>query len=242
MSSGRTLVPERIGFGLSLLLFGIPAGLLWLATQYWIPALVARGWEPLVAWFAAGSIVFVPMMAAALAGAWKALERPLIKALLRELRVRPMSSADWRLTLAVLVLTIAAVAALQAINASLWPRLTPHPPFMGDLPLASNQMYILLLWLPFFFFNIAGEELWWRGFIQPRQEPVFGKSTWIVQGVLHGLFHVSFGMGLLFTLVPVLFAIPWAVQRTRNTSTGIVIHAGINGPGFLAVTLGLISA
>jgi len=41
--------------------------------------------------------------------------------------------------------------------------------------------------------NIAGEELWWRGFIQPRQEPVFCQGTWFVQGLLHGLFHFSFG-------------------------------------------------
>jgi membrane protease YdiL (CAAX protease family) len=62
-------------------------------------------------------------------------------------------------------------------------------------PLGPAQRYILALWLPFFFLNIVGEELWWRGFIQPRQEPVFGHRTWIVQGLLHGAFHVSFGLG-----------------------------------------------
>ena len=128
-------VPGRIGVGLSLALFGVPALLLWLATTQLLPLLVARGWEPLSAWFA---------------------------------------------------------------------------------------------------------ELWWRGFIQPRQEPVFGRSTWLVQGLLHGLFHFSFGFGVVFLLMPVVLAIPWAVQRTRNTSVGIVIHAGVNGPGFLVVTLGLI--
>ena len=66
--------------------------------------------------------------------------------------------------------------------------------------------------------------------------------TWIVQGVLHGALHVSFGFGLLFVLWPVVFSIPWAVQRSRNTSVGMVIHAGVNGPGFLAVTLGLLPA
>ena len=76
----------------------------------------------------------------------------------------------------------------------------------------------LALWLPFFVLNIVGEEFWWRGFIQPRQEPVFGRSTWLVQGLLHGLFHFSFGFGVLFLLLPVVLAIPWAVQRTRNTS------------------------
>jgi membrane protease YdiL (CAAX protease family) len=59
----------------------------------------------------------------------------------------------------------------------------------------------LALWLPFFFFfNIVGEELWWRGFILPRQEPVFGRRTWVLQGVLHGFFHFSFGPGVLFLI------------------------------------------
>ena len=47
----RRLIPERIAVRLSLVLFGVPALLLWLATTQLLPILVARGWEPLVAWF-----------------------------------------------------------------------------------------------------------------------------------------------------------------------------------------------
>jgi hypothetical protein len=46
----------------------------------------------------------------------------------------------------------------------------------------------------------------------------------------------------MLVLWPAVFSLPWAVQRSRNTSVGIVIHAGVNGPGFLAVTLGLLPA
>ena len=48
---------------------------------------------------------------------------------------------------------------------------------------------------------------------------------------LHAGFHLSFGLGLIFLLLPVVFLIPWSVQRTGNTCTGMVVHAGINGPG-----------
>ena len=113
---------------------------------------------------------------------------------------------------------------------------------MAVKPLEAGQYYILAIWVPFFALNIVGEELWWRGFIQPRQEPVFGRTTWLIQGLLHGLFHFSFGLGVMFVLWPAVFSIPWAVQRSQNTSVGIVIHAGVNGPGFLAVTLGLLPA
>jgi membrane protease YdiL (CAAX protease family) len=234
-------LPERIGVVLSVVLFGIPALLLWLATSIAVPALVARGWEPLSAWFLAGMIALGPILAAALAGTWMVLPTPSLPAILEHLRVRRLSADDWRLAGIALTATIAAMAALQAFNAMVWPQLAPHPPFMTVEPLRPAQYYLLALWLPFFAVNIIGEELWWRGFIQPRQEPVFGAGTWVVQGLLHGAFHFSFGLGVMFILWPALFVIPWAVQRSRNTSVGMVIHAGINGPGFVAVNLGLIS-
>lgn len=207
-----------------------------------MPALIDRGWEPLLAWFLSGGLVFGLLLVSAVLGGWLALPAPTLVAVLQHLRVRRLSEDDWRLAAGALVLTIAAMAGLHFFNANVWPRLSPHPPFMAVQPLQAHQLYILALWLPFFAFNIVGEELWWRGFIQPRQEPVFGRGTWLMQGILHGLFHFSFGLGVMFVLWPALFAIPWAVQRSRNTSVGMVVHAGVNGPAFLAVTLGLVSA
>ena len=242
-TGSKSLIPARIGMGLSLVLFGVPAILLWVATHRVVPILVERGWEPLAAWFlAGGALLLGPLLAASLIVGWLAAPRPSMQAILEHLRVRRLSAADWWLAGMTLAITIAAMAGLHVINATIWPGLAPHPPFMTVRPLEPAQYYILALWLPFFAANIIGEELWWRGAIQPRQEPVFGRMTWIVQGVLHGALHVSFGFGLLFVLWPVVFSIPWAVQRSRNTSVGMVIHAGVNGPGFLAVTLGLLPA
>jgi membrane protease YdiL (CAAX protease family) len=237
----RWPIPDRVGIRLSLVLFGVPALALWLATALVVPALVGRGWEPLSAWFLAGTLVLGPLLAAALLGGWMAVRTVSLPAILEHLRVRRLSAHDWRMAGLALSVTIAAMAALHILNAMVWPQLPPHPPFMTAQPLEPPQYYLLALWLPFFALNIVGEELWWRGFIQPRQEPVFGATTWVIQGLLHGAFHFSFGLGVMFILWPVLFSIPWAVQRTRNTSVGMLVHAGINGPGFLAVNLGLLS-
>ncbi len=68
--------------------------------------------------------------------------------------------------------------------------------------LKPAQFYLPALWVPFFALNIVGEELWWRGFIQTRQEPVFGAATWVLQGFLHLAFHASFGPGVMFILLP----------------------------------------
>ncbi len=139
-----------------------------------------------------------------------------------------------------LVAAYAMTAGMFFINEHIWPMLPSHPDFIPVQALEPNEYYILALWVPFFVLNIIGEELWWRGFIQTRQEVLFGSRTWLVQGILHTGFHLSFGLGVIFLLLPVVFLIPWAVQRTGNTCTGMVVHAGINGPAFLALTLGLI--
>jgi membrane protease YdiL (CAAX protease family) len=74
----------------------------------------------------------------------------------------------------------------------------------------------------------------------PRQEIAFGKWTWILHGVGWGLFHIAFGWQLLLTLLPILFIQSYVVQRRQNTWIGVIIHAGINGPGFLAIAFGMI--
>jgi membrane protease YdiL (CAAX protease family) len=240
LNENVTMSLQRIGLALSIVLFGIPALSLWAATSLLVPVLVERGSEPLAAWFLAGTLVFASLLAAALLGAAMALPAPSRQTMLEHLRVRRLSVDDWRLAGLALIATFAMMAALHLFNARVWPQLAPHPPFMTVQPLEPGQYYLLMLWLPFFALNVIGEELWWRGFIQPRQGPALGRATWIVQGILHGAFHFSFGLGVMFVLWPAVFSIPWAVQRTRNTSVGMVIHAGINGPSFLAVSLGLL--
>ena len=39
--------------------------------------------------------------------------------------------------------------------------------------------------------------------------------------------------------LPALLIIPYIFDKTRNTLTGIFIHALFNGPAFIAIALGL---
>jgi hypothetical protein len=91
---------------------------------------VQDGWAPQAAWFLAGAVVFVPLLVAALAGAWAALPAPSSVTILDHLRVSRMTPADWRLTGYVFLFIGGATAALHVVNASVWPRLPPHPPFL----------------------------------------------------------------------------------------------------------------
>jgi hypothetical protein len=54
--------------------------------------------------------------------------------------------------------------------------------FMG-IPL-QGAWWILLYYVAIMFLcNIGGKELWWRGYVLPRQELVFGRTAWIVHGI-----------------------------------------------------------
>jgi membrane protease YdiL (CAAX protease family) len=74
----------------------------------------------------------------------------------------------------------------------------------------------------------------------PRQEVALGKNAWIFHGLGWGLFHIAFGWQLLITLVPLILIQSYVVQRTQNSWTGVIMHGGINGPSFIAISFGLI--
>jgi membrane protease YdiL (CAAX protease family) len=42
----------------------------------------------------------------------------------------------------------------------------------------------------------------------------------------------------MLLLLPIALLLPWIVQRRRNTSVGIVIHAIFNAAGFIAAVSG----
>jgi membrane protease YdiL (CAAX protease family) len=219
--------------------FAAAALLLWGATRGAIPALVRAGLDPLLAWFVAGGLgVFAPMLAAA---AWVvraegvALDR---EAWRERLRFRRLSRADLRLGLLGLVV----IAVWTGGVTLLFGEHALHPPFLNrDIAvLGPGRRWLLAAWLPFWLLNIGGEEILWRGVLLPRQEAGHGGRAWLVHAAGWAVFHVSFGATLILALAPTLLLLPWVVQRTRNSTVGVLLHAGLNGPGFMAVALGLV--
>jgi membrane protease YdiL (CAAX protease family) len=72
--------------------------------------------------------------------------------------------------------------------------------------------------------NIGGEEILWRGYALPLQEQAFGKHAWIVNGLCWNLLIHAFMWWNYIVLMPISLAIPYLVQRYRNTWLGIYIH------------------
>jgi membrane protease YdiL (CAAX protease family) len=58
-----------------------------------------------------------------------------------------------------------------------------------EVPLAGNW-WVLVVVIVSLVIATLGEEIWWRGYILPRQELTHGKWTWIVHGLLWCAFHI----------------------------------------------------
>jgi membrane protease YdiL (CAAX protease family) len=184
--------------------------------------------------------VFLPLLAIGFAMLRSELQRnmPWRETWRTRLRFHPLTSADWIWSLgALLLIAVFSVATLAGVQAA-GGEVSLHPSFMQMRPLTAGRYWILAVWLPFWLLNIMSEEIVWRGIVLPRQEAAFGKCAWLLQGGGWLLFHLAFGPALLLALWPTLFILPFVAQRRKNTWTGVLIHAGLNGPGFLAVALG----
>lgn len=72
--------------------------------------------------------------------------------------------------------------------------------------------------------GVISEELWWRGYILPRQELNSGKGAWAVNGVLWALFHAPTLPTAFFTQLLLYLTIPFVTQRTKSTWTGMIMH------------------
>ena len=75
--------------------------------------------------------------------------------------------------------------------------------------------------------NIGGEELWWRGYVLPRQELAFGRATWVIHGILWSVFHLFMQPTLWDTVRTAItgIALSFVAQHTKSTWPGILGHS-----------------
>lgn len=213
-----------------------------LGTQFLIPFLTKMtGVETIIWWFVvAGVGIFVPLLIAAII-ILKTEGYPInIETWKTRLRFKKMNSGDWLWSIVGIIVIGALSYIIMEMITKLSGPVDHQPPFMNFEPLNTGRYWILVVWFPYWLFNIMGEEVLWRGVLLPKQEIVFGKYTWIIQGIGWGLFHIAFGWQLLITLLPILFILPYITQKRKNSWIGVFLHAVLNGPSFIAISLGLI--
>lgn len=110
-----------------------------------------------------------------------------------------------------------------------------------EVPLRGAWWIIVYYAVVMLVCNIGGEELWWRGYVLPRQELAFGKSAWVIHGILWSAFHLFMQPTLWDTVRMAItgVALSFVAQRTKSTWPGIVGHSFGNLPFFLSLINGV---
>ncbi|HET7271239.1 MAG TPA: CPBP family intramembrane glutamic endopeptidase [Rubrobacter sp.] len=74
------------------------------------------------------------------------------------------------------------------------------------------------------FNTILGEELLFRGVLLPRMEGVFGRGSWVANGILFGFYHVHQPWGIPNSVITgLLYTFP--AYRYRSTWMSIILHS-----------------
>jgi membrane protease YdiL (CAAX protease family) len=230
---------DPFGFLATALAFGGAAVLLWVATGPLLVFFVSKtGVEPIVGWFVLGGLVFATLIVAGCLSL-RAEGKRTTSSWLGRLRFFPLNRSDWLWTIGGIAGVGVSTGVVMALLAVTGVAETVQPAFLILTPLGADRLWILLVWLPFWLLNILGEEFLWRGVILPRQELAFGRYAWLANRAGWLVFHLAFGRVVVLLVTPIIFILPWIVQRQRNSSIGVIIHAALNGPAFIAIALGL---
>ena len=248
MNNSNTIKPLSIRT--ALLYFGIPAAVVFFIIYVVMPFLAARGvpifFNYLLVYATAPMLALIAASFIAYRQEGNAMSWPEIR---NRFRLGKMDGKSWLWTIGLTLFMFLSVSLLAFTARWLasfsflapphyWPaELKPTVPgtnpngiipseFM-DVPLAGNW-WILIVLLTSLVIATLGEELWWRGYILPRQELAQGKRTWVVHGLLWTSFHL-FAPWNLIAILPGSLALSYVAQRLRNTWPAVIAHGMTNG-------------
>ncbi len=241
----------------SILLFALPATFAFLSFHLFRPWLENVGYSPLESFLGAMTVPVSLLFAAALVAYNKVEGRPLKWAFFAErmrfprLHLKDLLLAIGLFAAASIGYAIFARLAIGLIDAGVVP-LPSKLPILADPSASLNlenlnrsaggvlrgQWGLVLLYLVAFFFNIVGEELWWRGYILPRQELRHGKWTWLLHGLMWTFFHV-FKWWDMIGLLPACLVLSYGAQRLKNNWPVLIAHALMNGLSLLLIVAGV---
>ena len=178
----------------------------------------------------------------------------------QRLRFQPMTLRGWAwamglfvvgfLLTGLLIPSAQAIARLPAFGppAFLPDVLNPLTPkaavltqFMG-VPLAGQWWVLVVYGLFLLVFNLLGEEVWFRGYLFPRQQMIYGRWTWVFHGVMWTLFHLPIYPWYLIYLLPTALSVSYAAQKTGSSWASYLVHGLGNGLlVFIPLTGGILS-
>ncbi|MFC5368549.1 CPBP family intramembrane glutamic endopeptidase [Salinirubrum litoreum] len=238
LATSRTSTPSRVE---TLPYFLAVGAAIFLGIHFVVPWLVAQG-VPLL--FAFSGALFLPILAGLLValGAYRrAGGRWRRAALVARFRLARPSRREWLIFVGAAVGVLLLEGLLEPVAGVLVATLPlPVPPVLPALfdPRVSlavpptefmgvtlaGAWWVVAVWTVAFVINVGGEELLWRGYLLPRQEAVFGRWAWLVNGLLWVVAVHAFMWWTLVGLLPTGLVTPYLVQRYESTWAGIVVH------------------
>jgi membrane protease YdiL (CAAX protease family) len=254
------LIPpiKPISLLMTLLLFGVPFVIFSLSVLVLLPSLVRRGLSP----FAVVNLTFNPPLALLLIASFVGLKlegRTLTWPVIRDrFRLGRLPRHGWLWVLGLCFFDFAVGAFVSSwlshppaeLRIFTWPKELTD--FIGAMYSPGKEFLGITLrgqwWLPFYWtanlvvFNIFGEELWWRGYILPRQELAHGRWAWLIHGILwdlfHGFYHQTVWSFLAF--LPITLSISYVAQRLKSTWPGIIAHTLTNSVILVPIVRGIL--
>ncbi len=116
---------------------------------------------------------------------------------------------------------------------SVFPFFSEHAGYSFDAIFQSQEIlarlegawwFFALFVIQAIFNTILGEEFLFRGVLLPKMEGVFGRGSWVANGILFGLYHVHQPWGIPNSvLTGLLYTFP--AYRYRSTWMSIILHS-----------------
>jgi len=244
-----------LGICQALLFFGIPSAIFSASILGLLPWMIRQGVSPFVTFNVTFGGPLALMLITAII-AYRLEGRPWSMSAFRE-RMR-LGRFDWRLgawghavgAFSFLVNPLLAVALGPLEKVRLYTAPQEFTALMGSvaggkefLGVPAAGAWWLLVWGVgcLIILNIFGEELWWRGYILPRQELANGRWAWVVNGVLWAAFHIFYHTTLFSfaSYIPGCCALAYVAQRTRSTWPGVIGHTIANSMFLVAMVRGI---
>lgn len=88
-------------------------------------------------------------------------------------------------------------------------------------------------------FNILGEEFLLRGVLLPKMEGVFGRWSWVANGLLFAFYHVHQPWTIAGNVVSGALLLAFPSWRFRSTWMGVIVHS-VENVFFAILILGII--
>jgi membrane protease YdiL (CAAX protease family) len=241
----------------TFLYFSIPTVTLFITHYYLIPSFIGRTGEPYFKGYWVAYVVTMGLVFIAALIAYRLEGRSFRWGAIKErFRLKPMNKTDWSWTLVIIIFVIVTYLGLGFTGEwfhvvpflstnEMWPaewgprgteRVIPGE-FM-DLPL-KGQWWVVLVYTVGWFFNIIGEEFWFRGYLLPAQELAHGKIAWLVNGLMFWLHHI-YQPWILIAILPAVLLQVYVVQVRKNTWIGIIQHGFVNSLTIFFLIAGVI--